>query len=123
MKKTIALIVAVVFLYTHTSITIAQAPVRNLNQYTIPELAEHFASQYSVSAPKMLATMKCESSFNPKAIGDHGTSYGLSQIHLPAHPQITKTEAQDPVFAVEFMAKEFSQHHENIWSCYQEIYG
>jgi len=122
MLKTIVLIVVLMFLYTNTSITIAQAPVRTLNEYTIPELVEHFSSQYSVSAERMLTTMKCESGLNSKAVGDYGTSIGLVQIHLPAHHNITKTEAEDPVYATEFMAKEFSKHHQDIWSCYREIY-
>jgi len=122
MFKTLLLILVLVFLYTNTTITIASAPVRTLNEFTIPELVTHYASQYQVSAPKMLATMNCESSLNPKAIGDHGTSFGISQIHLPAHLDITKEQAQDPVFASEFMAKEFSKKHQGIWSCYRKLY-
>jgi len=70
----------------------------------------------------MYQTVKCESSFNPKAVGDHGTSIGLSQIHLPAHPDITKKEAENPDFALQFMASEFSKGRQWEWSCYTKLF-
>lgn len=39
----------------------------------------------------------------PFEVGDQGTSYGPFQIHLPAHPDVTATEAVDPAFAVHYM--------------------
>jgi hypothetical protein len=65
----------------------------------------------------------CESQNNSKAIGDHGTSFGLSQIHLPSHKDISKAQAFDPNFAVEFMAKEMSKGNSKIWTCYRNLYG
>ncbi|TNC19058.1 hypothetical protein [Amycolatopsis alkalitolerans] len=35
--------------------------------------------------------------------GDQGTSFGPFQIHLPAHPGVTSSQASDPDFAVRFM--------------------
>lgn len=121
LKKTI-IILAVLFLSGTTKIAIADAPLRQLKDYTVPELVQHFASQYNVSAEKMLATMKCESSLNIYAEGDNHTSFGISQIHLPAHPEVTKEQAFNPVFASEFMAKEFARGHQRIWSCYRILY-
>jgi len=43
-----------------------------------------------------------ESSWSP-ATGDHGTSFGPFQIHLPAHPGVSASEAKDPTFAVRYM--------------------
>jgi len=40
-----------------------------------------------------------ESGENDMAIGDGGTSFGRFQIHLPAHPEITVEQAQDPEFS------------------------
>lgn len=57
--------------------------------------------------PKVRAAMymgsALESSQNPSAVGDNGTSYGAFQIHLPAHPGVTATEAQDPTFSARYM--------------------
>lgn len=62
--------------------------------------------------------IQCESQYNPKAIGDNGTSFGLVQIHLIAHPDITKTQALDPAFAVDFLAHQIALGNGHIWSCY-----
>ena len=94
-----------------------------LSEKPVSEIVEYFATQYNVSARKMLNTMQCESSLNVVAIGDNGNSFGLSQIYLPAHRNITQEQAQDAVFASEFMAKEFSEGHAYEWTCYRNIYN
>lgn len=40
---------------------------------------------------------------SPYPVGDHGTSLGPFQIHLPAHPEVTAAQANDPDFAVSYM--------------------
>lgn len=52
-----------------------------------------------VSAGVGAAIELAESGGNPKAVGDQGTSYGLWQIHLPAHPDVSVACAEDPVCA------------------------
>ena len=74
--------------------------------------------EYGVEGKLLTRVIRCESQGNPKAIGDHGTSYGLVQIHMPAHPEITKEQAFDPEFAVDYLAKEISYGNGKIWSCY-----
>jgi hypothetical protein len=39
----------------------------------------------------------------PYGVGDGGTSFGPFQIHLPAHPGVTRSEAEDTNFAVKYM--------------------
>lgn len=90
-----------------------------LNQKTIPQIINHFAKQYNVSADKMMKTLICESNLNPGAIGDHGHSFGIAQIHLPSHPLVSVAQAQDPIFAAEFTAKEFARGNAKIWTCYR----
>lgn len=36
-------------------------------------------------------------------VGDSGTSFGPYQIHLPAHPGVTRQQAEDPVWASDYM--------------------
>lgn len=79
------------------------------------------ASQYEVSARTMKKVINCESRFNKNAIGDGGYSFGLSQIFLPAHPNVTKEQALDPKFAIEFMAEKFSQGKARLWTCYRNL--
>jgi hypothetical protein len=124
MKLVLKIMVVLAMTYpSFVTPTYARAPTRTLQEYSVPELVAHFASQYSVSEKQMLATMKCESSLNPKAIGDHNTSFGISQIHLPAHPDVTKEQAFDPVFASEFMAKNFAQGNQKAWTCWRLLYS
>lgn len=89
---------------------------------TISQIIEEKATKYNVSASVMTNVIFCESSNNPKAIGDHGKSFGLSQIHSPSHPNVTREQAFNPEFAIEFMAKEMSSGNAWKWSCYKKLY-
>ena len=91
-------------------------------------LVEHYGDKHGLSQTsenQMLATIQCESggTFNPTAVGDYGTSFGLTQIHLPAHPNISKAEAENPDFAINWMAIQFSEGNKGIWSCWNKLYG
>lgn len=81
------------------------------------------AKRYGVNGYQMERTIECESRFNNiqstayKVIKDkkgrvikriREESYGLAQIYLPAHPEVTKAQALDEHFAIEWMAKHFN---------------
>lgn len=75
----------------------------------------------------------CESQYNPYVQSNHRyktdrpregvsagqreQSFGLVQIHLPAHPHITYKQATDPEYAVDFLAKEIANGRLYKWSC------
>lgn len=44
----------------------------------------------------------------PWAPGDQGTSFGPWQIHLPAHPGVSESDAENPLMAAMIMAPEYS---------------
>lgn len=67
----------------------------------------------------MEETIKCESDFSISAVGDSGDSIGIAQINLPSHPEISKLQALEPEFSIEFMAKEFKAGHARLWSCWR----
>ena len=90
-------------------------PSKNLNKQ---QLIDFYANKYGVDANLMRAVINCESRNVETAIGDGGKSYGLVQIHLPSWPEITKEQAINPDFALDFMAKKFSENRENLWTCY-----
>lgn len=99
---------------------------------TLDPLIAYYADKYSVSYVEMYKTIECESGFDPliqslhkDPTGPNGRedSWGLVQIHLPAHPTITREEATDPRFALDFMAKNFAAGKASMWSCYTKIYG
>jgi hypothetical protein len=68
------------------------------------------------------SVIKCESGWNPKAIGDNGRSFGLVQIHLPAHPDISKAQALNPTFAINFIVDEFKRGNQWKWTCYKTLF-
>lgn len=100
---------------------------------TIQERVQFYADKYQLSAKKtkeLFKTIENESGFDPNAesgiISADGTpeqSFGVAQIHLPDHPDISKAEALDPEFALDFMAREFKAGHEWLWSCWRALYG
>lgn len=75
-------------------------------------------------AEKVEGTISCETggTWNPKIAGDNSTSFGLSQIHLPAHPDISKEQAEDPKFAIDYMITEIKKGHGSMWTCYRLKY-
>src|SRR3972149_5332849 len=77
------------------------AQVDTSSREWIKERISYYASLYRVSEITMNIAVKCESQFHPNAVGDNGNSFGLVQIYLPAHPQISKEEAMDVDFALD----------------------
>lgn len=60
-------------------------------------------------AYQMKRTLGCESGFyniqsNIVKNGIREDSWGIAQIHLPSHPNVTKEQALDPEFAIKFMS-------------------
>lgn len=79
------------------------------------------AEKYAVPFDEMWETILCESGASTtiqshyiRKDGTREQSYGLAQIHLPDHPTVTKEQAIDPVFAIDFMAKNW---HKVRWYC------
>jgi soluble lytic murein transglycosylase-like protein len=89
---------------------------------TVDELIHDSSIKYGVSESVMRTVIKCESNFNPNAVGDGGHSFGLVQIHLPSHPEVTQGQATNPEFAVDFLANKLSTGQGRLWSCYKMNY-
>lgn len=101
-------------------------------------IVDELAAQYGVSAYDMKRVINCESGWQPEiqsqhtytvgqaqrnpqwgiVAGEQERSFGLVQIHLPAHPTVEEYQATDPYFAIEFMAYWFSQGKQSWWTCY-----
>ena len=73
------------------------------------------------------ALIKCESNYvqdiRAKAILSYGLedSWGLSQIHLPSHPAVTREEAINPQYAIDFMTTHISRGYVGWWMCSELI--
>lgn len=87
------------------------------------------SAEYGVSFDQMWGTIMCEShgsttvqSRHRRPDGTREQSFGLVQIHLPAHPNVSKEEAIDPEFAVTFMAENFAAGRQRMWTCWRQLY-
>lgn len=77
------------------------------------------AEKWGVDAELMRYVVWCESRFNKEALGDGGKSRGLVQIHSGYHPDISDEEANDPLFALSFLAEKMSLGQGYLWTCYR----
>jgi soluble lytic murein transglycosylase-like protein len=102
-------------------------PVVETSEASIKSRISYYANTYEVSESIMNHIVRCESGFNPNAKGDFSTttqsynSYGLSQIHLPSHPEISKEEATDIEFALNFLASNLKVGNGKLWTCYKNL--
>lgn len=55
--------------------------------------------------------------------GEQEQSFGLVQIHLPAHPSISYEQATDPYFAIDFLVSEWKEGRQRQWTCWVIHYG
>ena len=95
---------------------------------SIKSKIEEIALDYGVSKHIMESIIDCESQYIPnvrsKAIkkdGKQENSWGLSQINLDAHTWVTKEQANDPEFAITFLAKNLKEGKGNMWTCYKTL--
>ena len=112
----VALATILVLVGSTTCAQVAVAPEQNL---TIKEIISKEASAHKVSEEVMNKVINCESEYNPEAVGDHGHSLGLVQIHNFYHPEITRAQALDPEFAIDFLATNLAKGKGKLWSCYR----
>lgn len=84
------------------------------------------AKAYGVSAEVMRKVIACESmgsttiqSYHRRPDGTREQSFGLVQIHLPDWPEVTRDQAIDPKFAIDFLASHLAEGQGNLWSCYR----
>lgn len=105
---------------------------KELITYTKDELKEkvyYYAKKYGVSSSVMISVINCENKewdtdLQSRIINKNGIreeSYGLSQINLPSHPNISLEQAIDPDFSLDFMAKNLKAGKGNMWTCYKKM--
>lgn len=75
-----------------------QAPGGHFTVEELRQLARD-AGFFGDAANVAAAVAMAESGGNPNAVGDEGTSFGLWQFHMPAHPGSTVARAMDPLSA------------------------
>ena len=88
---------------------------------TIAGYIAEYSAEFGVASSTLNAVIKCESGGDKNAVGDFGTSFGLVQIHLPSHPELTKDQAFDPAFSIRYLAKKISIGHGYLWTCFRAL--
>lgn len=105
-----------------TPVLAAQLPAPIFASSTAEDIILSYAAHYGIDGKVFLNTLRCESGFTASAKGDYvsgnPTSFGVAQIHLPAHPEVTRAEALDPLWSIDWAAHQFSLGNAYMWSCY-----
>lgn len=75
-----------------------------------------------VDITTVLAIVRCESGFNINA--EHHSlkedSYGIFQINLKAHSEITKEQALNPLWSARWAFDQMAQGKFYLWSCFSK---
>ncbi|RJQ33857.1 hypothetical protein C4568_03590 [Candidatus Parcubacteria bacterium] len=92
-------------------------------------LARDTARRNGLNEELFIKTLECESAgwqniqsqIPGNGPNNREDSWGVSQIHLPSHPEITREQALDPEFAIAWMAEEWVKGNEWKWTCYRKM--
>lgn len=124
MKTIVTTLVIALVLGMNIGLTTADDLPPSTTKGDLMVLANQIGTQYAVSLPLMKAVVTCESSFNPIAthISKREQSYGLSQINRLAHPGVSIQQAEDPTYALTYLASGLKSNPQ-AWSCYSKIKG
>lgn len=101
------------------SVPIVQASP--LTTQDLQVLATDIAVYHHLNVDHFIKTINCESGFDPDIVGDQGHSFGIAQIFLPAHKDITKEQALDPTWALQWMGEQWENDNAKIWSCWRNL--
>lgn len=103
----------------------AFASTTNIVAPSLQDQANQIAIIHNISPEILNNLVQSESAWNPNAVGDHSCSYGLVQINICARKNVTKEEALDPTFALNYAAEAISEGTEDAWtscSCVKYAY-
>lgn len=107
--------------YPATSALAAEIQPVVYSTSTAQVIIEAYAVKYGVDSHSLTSTLACESGYNADAVGDKGTSFGVAQIHLSAHPEVSREQALDPLWSIDWAAKMFAAGRASMWTCYNML--
>lgn len=92
------------------------------------EYVDQYASQYQVDASLLKKVMKCESSNNPKAVGDGGRARNVMQFHKPTFYSYSKKLGEELDYnsyqdQIKLAAYMFSINQGSHWTCLKMVTG
>lgn len=92
---------------------------------TVQEMATRIAADHHIPEATLTNLVSSESGWNPEAVGDNGCSFGLTQINICAHKNVTKKQALDPNWNLEWAAQQIQDGTEDIYTscnCYSLVW-
>jgi hypothetical protein len=96
----------------------------NSNQVDAITIKDYIVTEALVVGvdPQMaIGIAEAEGQFDTNSVGDHGTSYGTWQIHLPAHKDITKEQATNLIWSTQWSLNEMKKNGCKIWSTCEQV--
>jgi len=114
------------------TIPIVHAEEKVWTQEMVKELALEQAEKFGLHKKRFLKVLECENNFHARGQSGHKDpsgpngredSWGAVQIHLPSHPTITREMAEDPEFAIPWMAEQWSLGSASLWTCWRSLTG
>ena len=112
-----------------------EAAATSTEVISIDSLLHQTVTKYGLNYNHFYDTLSCESegfkdvaiqSQVPDPTGPNGyeDSWGLAQIWLApkGHPEVTKAEATDPAYAIDFAGRLFSIGQETQFHCYTKLF-
>lgn len=130
MTKTISGLVCFLFFVSFANAVTIEYPVelslpiartvepKTTSPSDISALITKYAIKYDVSESLMHKLVSCESGYNPIIVNSNAREFsvGLSQINLKAHTNITREQAENPDFALDFMASNIKKGYaKTMW--------
>lgn len=82
-----------------------------------------WAPHYGVDPLMFAAMLYGESGGDPEAVSKTRKGYGIAQINLSAHPDVSQAEAFDPAFAIKWAARFFGQKLADAGGDYNRAYS
>ncbi len=96
-----------------------------MSQEEILSAIEAITKQYNVPVPLISTIIEVESAWNPNALGDNGTSYGLFQLHIGGQADNAikdghkPTDLFDPVLNARYAMPSIAQAWDNLKATFQ----
>lgn len=91
--------------------------VKKVFPQAMKDLSDKYATKHGVDPEYMWRIVYCESGGRADAKNPTSSATGVVQILLSAHPDITRDQALDPDFSLDWMANHLSQGHDGMWVC------
>lgn len=100
------------------TVPIAEAAPLDFTTTTLEAYAVSVAQSNHLNVHEFVSTISCESAFAWNATSTTD-DYGIAQINLNAHPEVSKEEALDPYWSLNWAANAWKDGNERWWVCYK----